>query len=572
MRQADAVARFATAIWTTQSQLYYLTATSANETDRKKIQDLAQRALQTASAVQQALHAVRALSGAMDRVVEIVNSLEADVAAYLKQAKNVASMADRDAGSALMFMMGAERSFAKIVSLVDELVQTSNAARDAEIAAANARLGNQVTLLAVTAAAAVLVGCLISLLVGAGIAKPVVALAAAIERIASGTLDTPVPGEGRRDEIGAIAAAVRVFKERLIERNRLEREAADLHKSSAEKLRATEAAFATAARSQTEVVEKLRVALDALARGDLTTRVAGEVASDYEKLKRDLNQAVASLEKTITAVAITTESIHGQSAGIAHACDDLSLRTEQQASNLEETTGARAEINQTVHKTAQGTRQASAVVQAAKTEAKTSSGVMREAVVAMANIQKSSRQIGEIIAVIDDIAFQTNLLALNAGVEAARAGDAGRGFAVVAFEVRALAQRAAAAAKEIEVLILDSTKQVESGVGLVGRTEKALERIVLKVNEVNGLVAEFAGSAQQQAAALSSVHGAVSQLDQVTRQNAAMAQESTAAAHSLQREMTELPHRLRQFRIKLEADPLGPAATGMRGAPRYEAA
>ena len=186
---------------------------------------------------------------------------------------------------------------------------------------------------------------------------------------------------------------------------------------------------------------------------------------------------------------------------------------------------------------------------AAKADAENSGEVVRETVSAMSGIEASSKQIGNIIGVIDEIAFQTNLLALNAGVEAARAGDAGRGFAVVATEVRALAQRSADAAKEIKTLISASSQQVDAGVKLVGETGKALGRIVEQVAKLNGLVGDIAASAQEQATGLDEVNTAVNQMDQVTQQNAAMVEQSTAASHSLAEEAEELARLVGQFRI-----------------------
>src|SRR5690606_13221901 len=206
------------------------------------------------------------------------------------------------------------------------------------------------------------------------------------------------------------------------------------------------------------------------------------------------------------------------------------------------------EITATVNRTADGARQASRVVQTARNEAEASGAVVSDAVAAMTAIEQSSNQIGAIIGVIDEIAFQTNLLALNAGVEAARAGDAGRGFAVVASEVRALAQRSADAAKEIKTLITASGRQVEQGVALVGQTGQALGRIVAEVAEIDGLMSEISASAQEQATGLQQVNTAVNQMDQVTQQNAAMVEESTAASHSLSQEADALAASVARFR------------------------
>jgi methyl-accepting chemotaxis protein len=199
----------------------------------------------------------------------------------------------------------------------------------------------------------------------------------------------------------------------------------------------------------------------------------------------------------------------------------------------------------------------------AKSGAAEGGDVVQQAIAAMGAIEKSSAEIGQIIGVIDEIAFQTNLLALNAGVEAARAGEAGRGFAVVASEVRALAQRSAEAAKEIKTLISASSQQVGSGVELVGRSGEALQQIVVQVEQIDSLVAEIAASAQEQATGLGEVNAAVNQMDQVTQQNAAMVEESTAASHALRSEATELRRLIGEFQV-------GAVETAKRPARRSE--
>ncbi|HET6375577.1 MAG TPA: methyl-accepting chemotaxis protein, partial [Methylocella sp.] len=260
------------------------------------------------------------------------------------------------------------------------------------------------------------------------------------------------------------------------------------------------------------------------------------------------------------------QAIHSGSNEIASAADDLSRRTEQQAASLEETAATLDQITATVKNTAQGATHAQEVVLSAKSDADESGEVVRQAIAAMGGIETSSRQIGQIIGVIDEIAFQTNLLALNAGVEAARAGDAGRGFAVVASEVRALAQRSAEAAKEIKGLISASTAQVTQGVELVGATGKALGRIVAQVAEIDSVVTKIALSAQEQASALHQVNTALNQMDQVTQQNAAMVEQTTAAAHSLDQQSEELARLIGRFQLWNEAT--GPASRAERKASR----
>jgi methyl-accepting chemotaxis protein len=278
-----------------------------------------------------------------------------------------------------------------------------------------------------------------------------------------------------------------------------------------------------------------------------------------------------SLQKTMESIASNTMGVKAGAAEITRASDDLARRTEQQAASLEQTAAALDQITATVDKTAEGAKSARDLVAAARQDAEASGNVVSETVAAMAGIETSSREIGNIIGVIDEIAFQTNLLALNAGVEAARAGEAGRGFAVVATEVRALAQRSADAAREIKMLISTSGTQVGTGVKLVGDTGKALARIVEQVSRLNGLVMDIAASAQEQATALGQVNSAVNAMDQTTQQNAAMVEQSTAASHGLAREAEELAHLVGQFSIG-EGHNVQPAAAQGRPSGRGAAA
>jgi methyl-accepting chemotaxis protein len=295
-------------------------------------------------------------------------------------------------------------------------------------------------------------------------------------------------------------------------------------------------------------VNAIAGALSALADGDLEPRIAEPLTIELDKLRVDLNRAFDRLQETMKSVAANANAVREGAREITNASDDLSRRTEQQAASIEETAAALDQITATVRRTAEGAVEARRVVGTAKDDAQRSGAVVHEAVTAMQAIEDSSKKIGNIIGVIDEIAFQTNLLALNAGVEAARAGEAGRGFAVVATEVRALAQRSADAAKEIKALISASGKQVESGVRLVGLTGEALSRIVGHVDQMSGLMTEIASAAQEQATGLGEVNSAVNQMDKVTQQNAAMVEQSTAASHSLASEAEELTNLVKQFK------------------------
>jgi methyl-accepting chemotaxis protein len=304
---------------------------------------------------------------------------------------------------------------------------------------------------------------------------------------------------------------------------------------------------------QEEVVSNLAAALSTLASGNLTTRIEAEFNGRYAQLKQDFNATVETLQETVRGISTATEGIRSGTGEVSQAADDLSKRTEQQAASLEETAAALDEITATVRKTADGANHAREVVTNAKADAERSGEVVGGAVQAMAEIDKSSKQISNIIGVIDEIAFQTNLLALNAGVEAARAGEAGKGFAVVASEVRSLAQRSADAAKEIKTLIQASSTQVASGVDLVGQAGKALGRIAQQVADINAIVADIAASAKEQATGLAEVNTAVNQMDQVTQQNAAMVEQSTAASHSLAHEAEELGRLVSRFDVGSDA-------------------
>ncbi len=314
-----------------------------------------------------------------------------------------------------------------------------------------------------------------------------------------------------------------------------------------------EAARQQAETTQAELVDTLAHTLSRLSDGDLTARIEGQRTGTHKTVQDDYNAAVESLRSTLDQVLQSVQSIRSGSDEIAGASDDLSRRTEQQAASLEQTAAALDEITATVQRSSAGAQQAAGVATTTRAEAEQSGLVVREAVAAMGEIQKSSNEISQIIGVIDEIAFQTNLLALNAGVEAARAGDAGRGFAVVAQEVRALAQRSAEAAKEIKVLISSSTAQVAKGVRLVDDTGVALASISGRVAEMDALITEIAGSSREQSTALSEVNSAINQMDQVTQQNAAMVEEATAAASSLRSETSQLASLVQRFHTGSDA-------------------
>jgi len=397
---------------------------------------------------------------------------------------------------------------------------------------------------------ATLMAVALAAVIAIGLSGRIDRLMAVMKRLITGDTDVTIPFTEARNETGQIAAALQQFRKSLVDGELLKAESAGLEAEAASQRREREALAKATADEQAAVVSLLASGLAALSKGDLTHRVHAPMAPQYEQLRADFNAAATTLQSAMRKVDENTHSIRNGAGEIARAADDLSRRTEQQAASLEETAAALDEITATVKKTASGAIAAGQMVAAARTQAESSRCVVGQTTEAMTRIEQSSREIGQIIGVIDEIAFQTNLLALNAGVEAARAGDSGRGFAVVAQEVRALAKRSADAAREIKALISASSGQVDQGVQLVARTGTALQEIIERVVKVDAVVAEISASVHEQASALNEVNTAVNHMDQVTQQNAAMVEESTAAGHALNAEATELSRLVAQFTIE----------------------
>jgi methyl-accepting chemotaxis protein len=416
------------------------------------------------------------------------------------------------------------------------------------------------------------------------VTRAILRLAGCMGRIAEGDLSAEVMETHRADELGAMAKTVQTFKENGLAMRRVEeeaeiqrriareqrakadeeREAAAAQRASveAERARVTAEREAAAAR-QAEAMAALADGLAQLAAGNLTVALEDPFDPEYERVRVDFNAAAAGVQGTVRDIMGHTAAIGTGIGEIAHAADDLARRTEQQAASLEQTAAALDEITGRVKAAAASSGEAQTIATAAQKETEESERVVTEAVAAMGEIEGSARKIGQIIGVIDEIAFQTNLLALNAGVEAARAGEAGRGFAVVASEVRALAQRAADAAKEIKTLVTNSMRQVERGVRLVGDTGQALARIQVGVGRINRAIGEVAASALEQANGLAEVNVAVNEMDRVTQQNAAMVEESTSAVHALSHETDALNEAMTRFQIE--------AGSAMGARPRDDA-
>nr|MCU0911336.1 methyl-accepting chemotaxis protein [Paracoccaceae bacterium] len=376
-----------------------------------------------------------------------------------------------------------------------------------------------------------LLAVLVSVLLARSVTRPLGQLTQAMQQVAARDYAREIEGRDRADEIGTLARNLADFRDQLAASDRA----------------AEERELARA--EQARVVERLGEGLRALADGNLSQTLDTAFTEDYEQLRVDFNATIDTLNEVLRSLVGNAEEIRSRAEEISGSSDDLSKRTENQAATLEETAAALDELTASVRSAADGAAEVESVVIEARAEAEQSGLVVREAVTAMSEIKRSSDEITQIIGVIDDIAFQTNLLALNAGVEAARAGDAGRGFAVVASEVRALAQRSSEAAKQIKTLIGGSAEQVESGVALVGRAGEALSSIVGRVANIAGLISSIAAGSREQSVGLSEINVGVTQLDQVTQQNAAMVEEVTAASLMLKQEAAALSQLVSRFRL-----------------------
>jgi len=273
--------------------------------------------------------------------------------------------------------------------------------------------------------------------------------------------------------------------------------------------------------------------MGALSDGDLSQTMDGEFSGEFAQLRDATNSSINNLENMVTEIRGSADSIQSSSGEIAQGNADLSQRTEEQASSLEETASSMEEMTSTVKQNADNARQANQLASAARDQAEKGGSVVSNAVTAMSAINDSSKQIADIIGVIDEIAFQTNLLALNAAVEAARAGEQGRGFAVVAGEVRNLAQRSAGAAKEIKGLIKDSVEKVEEGSRLVDESGSTLDEIVNAVKKVSDIISEISAASDEQSSGIEEVNKAITSMDEMTQQNAALVEEAAAAGEAM---------------------------------------
>ncbi|MQB21184.1 methyl-accepting chemotaxis protein [Agrobacterium tumefaciens] len=363
--------------------------------------------------------------------------------------------------------------------------------------------------------------------------RPLGDMTEAMTRMASGDLKDEPPHLARQDEIGAMAKALAVFRDAGLAKRQLETEAEDARQLSDRERQQRERERLTDADALRFAVEQLGGGLSQLAIGDLSRSLDQPFHPRFETLRKNFNESISTLRLTLRDVLSETDHLNRQGQDLRGGADNLARRTEQQAAALEETAAALEQVTSTGKASVARIEDTRNLVKDARTAAVQSSAVVGKAISAMHRIETASGEIGSIIGTIENIAFQTNLLALNAGVEAARAGEAGKGFAVVAQEVRELAQRSAAAANEIKLLVARSGQEVTGGVDLVQSTGVVLAEIEAVVSRIDLNIDSIATAAREQSVGLSEINTSVNTLDQMTQHNAAMVEETNAATQNL---------------------------------------
>jgi len=434
--------------------------------------------------------------------------------------------------------------------IIDKMItQLETLKSNARLAATEAAEQTMFYAIMAVVVGAVFIGAIVWL-ISRSVKNPLTATGRVMASLAEGNTDTEISGTERRDEIGEMARALAVFRDSEIARRHAETQAEETRLASDRERAARDAERQAEAQDLQTAINALGEGLRDLSAGDLAVRIEQAFVPQLESLRTDFNTSVEKLGETIQAAVLSASTIEDGTKDIANASEDLSRRTEQQAAALEQTAAALEQMTQTVRSTAQSAQDAGEQAATTAEDAEKSGNVVQDAITAMAEIEESSRQISDIIGVINEIAFQTNLLALNAGVEAARAGEAGKGFAVVAQEVRELAQRCSDAAHEIENLIKASGKKVSTGVELVGATGKSLAAIVEQVGRVNEHIATIVTSTREQSTGIQEINVAIGDMDTNTQKNAAMVEETTAGIRSLADEAVALGENMQQFRLK----------------------
>lgn len=411
----------------------------------------------------------------------------------------------------------------------------------------NGVLFNDISPLLIVSLLIVTVCTAVAIMLSQGLIRPIAMLVTSMRRLASGNVDIRLAGDRRKDEIGDMVRSVAVFREAVVEKESMNRRSLEAqHRADAEE-RAREAQRATESMQLSVAIESLGAALERLANGDLTATIDRPFASHLDQLRQDFNTSLTRLSSTIGAVHGNVVQISTRVIEVGGAAQELAARSQEQAAALSQTSEAIRTIIVAIREATEKADTASRLANAASRESGSSDHIVHDAVDAMKRIESASREISQIINVIDEIAFQTNLLALNAGVEAARAGEAGKGFAVVAQEVRELAQRSAKAAKDIKALIIKSGQEVSNGVKLVEETGTVLKSIAGQVVDINEHIHSIATAAQQQSAGLGEVSAAITRMETATELGVEATGKTTSNVQMLASDAETLASLLSQF-------------------------
>ncbi len=515
MRQSELANDLTTAAWMAHAKLYRLAATAANETDEKKVAAFAKEASVAGARISEALKAVEGARS--DGQLEAFEKLKTAVAGYLKQSKNAIEMADGDAGSALMFIKGAERNFADIEKLTDDWITRSGDSKDREIARAGMRLDQQQLTLTVVLLIVAFAGIVVSFLVGRGISRPVVAMSKAMRELAAGNFGVQLPGLDRRDEVGQMAQAVGEFKVQAVAK--AESETAEREAKSRE--------LATARRAELHnLAEGFETAV-----GNIIENV-GSASSELENSAVILTKSSAATQQLSTVVAAASEETSANVQSVASA-------TEEMASSINEIGRQVVDSNRIANE---------AVDQAQKTDAR------------IAELSLAASRIGDVTQLITTIAEQTNLLALNATIEAARAGDAGRGFAVVAQEVKALAAQTAKATSEISTQIAgiqaathDSVVAIKEISGTIGRVSEIAAAIAAAIEQQGAATQEIARNVQQAAVGSTQVATSIADVNRGAGDTGSASSQVLSSAQLLSNENKRLKDEVAKFLATVRA-------------------
>jgi methyl-accepting chemotaxis protein len=514
VRQSELANDLTTAAWTAHAKLYRLAATAANEKDEKKVAAFAKEALDAATRISEGLKAVEGARGEFKP--EALEKLKAAVAGYLKKSKNAIEMADGDAGSALMFIKGAEKSFADIEKLTDDLITSSSDSKDRAIALAGIKLEQQQLTMVVLLVVA-FAGIVVSFLIGRNISRPVVAMSRAMRELAAGNFEVQLPGLDRRDEVGQMAHAVQEFKVQAVAK--AERETADREEKNREQQAARRAELHSLAGSFETAV------------GNIIENVTS-ASSELENSAVILTKSSAATQQLSTVVATASEETSANVQSVASA-------TEEMASSINEIGRQVADSNRIANE---------AVDQAQKTDAR------------IVELSLAANRIGDVTQLITTIAEQTNLLALNATIEAARAGEAGRGFAVVAQEVKALAAQTAKATSEISTQIAgmqaatqDSVVAIKEISGTIGRVSEIAAAIAAAIEEQGAATQEIARNVQQAAIGSTQVATSIADVNRGAADTGSASSQVLSSAQMLSNENNRLKAEVVKFLATVRA-------------------